>query len=421
MARTEWTTAKLSSLPVNKTGFGSAFGAYWLGQTISILGTNVTLVVMPWIVLNRTHSALTTTMTMALEFVPYLFLSIPLGWLADKMDRRRLMMIANLARAVMLASIPLVSLWKSVSMAQLYSVTVAMSVCTILFTAANAAAIPNLVPLHQLSAANRKMQMGAAFGSTFGAPLGGLLMTWVHPSTALWLDCASYAMASLCLLTIDRDFHVDTPARQSHPGDMLEGLRFILRTPILRSNALVTAANNFGSQLSFGILIFYTKMELHLSSHTIGWILGVWGIGMFFGSWLMKRIGGSFHAGRIMLYSRFVSIAAQLLFAWWGDVFGLGIASILNGLSMSLFNVQSATLKQIYIPDVLRGRVASVHQMIAWLTIPLGLVVSGALAGIIHAPGVFELAAGMQVLSALIIWRSPLCSLQFPQRPLHRQ
>jgi MFS family permease len=386
----------------------TAFGAYWLGQTVSILGSNVTLVVMPWIVLNETHSALTTSATMALEFVPYLFLSIPLGWLADRWNRKQLMMVANLARASLLASIPIVSYHHPVSMAHLYAVTLAMSVFSIVFQSANAAAIPNLVPRERLTSANQLMQAGIAFGSTFGSPLGGLLMSWLSPASTLWIDSLSYVFAALCLFAIRGDFRSRSGKAQSGKFGILEGAVFIQKSPILRWNAVVTAMSNFGSQLSFGVLIFYAKQGLHLSSHAVGWILGVWGVGMFAGSWLSKAIGSVLPSGRILLLSRVVSFVGQILFASSHNAYGLGLASCFNGLSMALFNVQSTTLKQLLIPDHLRGRVASVHQMIGWITIPIGLLAGGTMTSFIGAGGVFTCAAVIQLVSAGLIWRSPI-------------
>lgn len=387
--------------------------SFWLlfsGQTISVLGTNVTVLVMPWIVLSLTHSVLQSSMTYALEFVPYIFFSIPAGALVDALNRKHIMILSNVVCALALASIPWAGAAHCLSMVQIYVVVLLVNSLTVLYGAANTACVPNLVATNDIFKANSILQGGVSIGGTFGTPLGGLLMTQLPASSVILLDAISYAVAAGCLSCIASPFRNSASSRKTW-GGMLDGIRFLWRHPLFRTNSLILTVTNFAANAVFTVLLFHMKEDLHLSGLSAGVILGAWGIGLFSGSSLSSWLDGRYSSGRTMRISRVCATAAPLLFAVSDRISWMCFASALTGLAMVLYTIQSTSFRQLHTPDELAGRVGIAHTMLARIAIPVGAACGGMMAEKVGAEWVFISGAAIQFIMGAVLWLSPLSSL----------
>ncbi len=391
-----------------------SYPEFWLwftGETVSSLGTNVSVIVLPWLVLVITHSALQSSLTIALEFIPYVFFSVIAGAMADRWNRKSLLIWTNVLRALILFSLPLLYEARHLSMMDIYIASFLNAAISVWFNAAKSSVLPRVLPSDAIHQGNSLMQWGNAVAAMVGPTLGGALMAVLPVVWALSFDALSYLIAGLLVWFIKTPLQATLSSRDTRPDRSLVGLRFLLRDPMLRSSAFIMSISNFANFASFSILVFYSRDVLHLSAGWTAVILGAFGAGLFAGSMGSSMVSDRFRSGSVMLTSRFLSLVPSLLFATVASPYGLVIAAALNGVWMVLWNVQSASFRQLHVPDVIRGRVTSVHSMLAWIMIPVGSTVGGFLAQRFGCIVVFGMAVSLQGLNLILMWRSPLRKL----------
>lgn len=387
-----------------------AYPSFWLwfaGETISSLGTNVTLIVMPWLVLSITHSALQSSTTMALEFLPYLFFSFFAGSAADRWDRKRLLMVTHLLRAVILVSLPILYAVHRLTIPDIYIAAFLNASAAVWFTAAQSSVLPQVLPATVIHKGNSMMQLGNSVASMLGPSIGGMLLGFFPAPWVLLADALSYVFAAICLSLIPEKLQ-HTVLSRAEDTHWLSGLRFVLREPLLRSSVTVSAISNFCNFASFSILVYYCREVLHLAPGWTAVVLGAFGVGLFVGSIVSAVMVRHYRSGTIMVASRFVAFIPSVLFAFVHSPVGLACAAALNGVWMVTWNVQSSSFRQIHVPDFMRGRVTSVNSMLAWIMIPLGSLVGGYLAQMTDCHTVFEMTAVIMVINAAFVWFSPL-------------
>src|SRR4051812_1598670 len=155
---------------------GRDYWLFWSGQTVSSLGSSLTAFALPLLTYRLTGSALNLALTTAAIFLPALLFSLPAGALADRMDRRRLMIGAELGSAAAIAILPLASVLGMLSAWTVYVVAFMSASFGLVFGAAHFAIVPSLVPANELVRANGYMRAGGSAAAIIGPPIGGLLL-----------------------------------------------------------------------------------------------------------------------------------------------------------------------------------------------------------------------------------------------------
>src|SRR5256712_7069803 len=196
----------------NSTGkqasrLNSDFWKYWTGQTISNLGSSITLFALPLLVYKLTGSALNLGITTAAEFLPYLLFGLILGAWTDRVDRKRMMIGTDIGRALIIASIPLLFALGLLTVWWIYIVAFIHATLTICFEAGEFAAIPSLVNQDDLVTANGRIQASYSGASIIGPLLAGVLVTLVPLSALLLFDALSFLASSFSLALISISFN----------------------------------------------------------------------------------------------------------------------------------------------------------------------------------------------------------------------
>ena len=182
--------------------FSSDFWKYWTGQTISNLGSSITLFALPLLVYKISGSALDLGIASAATFLPYLLFGLILGAWADRVNRKRMMIGTDIGRALIIASIPILFAFGVLSLWWIYIVAFIHATLTICFQAGEFAAIPSLVNQDDLVTANGRIQASYSGASILGPLLAGVLVTLVPLSALLLVDALSFLVSSLSLMII---------------------------------------------------------------------------------------------------------------------------------------------------------------------------------------------------------------------------
>ena len=382
-------------------GLSLDFWKFWGGQTISNLGSSFTGFAMPLLVFKLTHSALNLGATTAAYFVPYLLFGLLIGAWVDRVDRRRLMIAADLGRAAAIASVPLVAYAGILSVWWIYVVTFISSCLSIAFDSSEFAAIPSLVGSDDLVAANGRIMASYQTAQIAGPLLAGLLVAAVRIEDVLFVDAASFFVSAVSLVSISRGFNPAEPPERKHiRRDIAEGLRYVLAHPVLRNISLMMALFNLVASTSWAQLVLFGKERLHASDARVGFLFaagsaGVALLGLAAGP-IRKRVRFSVAAlGGLMTASLMLIAFATTRNYWVGAVLWAGVSGF--GL---FFNINTQSLRQAIVPSHLMGRVWSIAGVLAWSAISVGTLVGGA---IIKATGnVAAVYAGIGIIEALI-------------------
>lgn len=266
----------------------------WLftGRTISQLGTSITTFTISWLLLELTGSAIQTGIAFVVGFVPYLLLSLPAGVWADKYSRKKIMIIADSGRLILLMTIPLIGLFNGeIPVLLLYIVQAGVSLFSALFDAAYGACLPNIVERTQLQEGNAILQTGSSMSQIGGPILAGIIVSMFGTANTLLIDVASYLISIITISFINATFSssLNTKVKTNMFIDIHEGIQYVWNIKVIRILALFSMLVNLVGPGMDIALIYRIKSELHITSNWAGIIMAGFGCGMVVGSF---AIGG---------------------------------------------------------------------------------------------------------------------------------
>lgn len=281
-----------------RSPLGRDFWLYFSGQAVSQFGSSFTAFALPLLVYKLTGSATSLAITTAATFVPYLLFGLVLGAVSDRVDRRLMMLRTDLARAAVIAALPLLALAGLLSVWEIYLVTFVQSTLTILFNCGEFAAIPALVGEGELVAANARIMATNNIGPILGPSIAGALVVLVPVSQLLFVDAASFVVSAGCLAAICRSFNPGPVGERSGSPlaglmrDVREGLVYVWGHRLLRSISLMMALINFVYATATSQLVLFAKRTLHASNAEIGFSLPVVPPASSPSAWRLARCGG---------------------------------------------------------------------------------------------------------------------------------
>jgi len=372
-----------------RTGMRTFF-VVWIGQLISVVGSNLTgFGLAIWMYL-ETDSVTLLALIMLATTLPGIVIGPLAGAFVDRLDRRKVMLIGDSSAGTATLVVVLLLLTDQLELWHIYLMATIGSVANSFQEPAYTASVPLLVPKKHLGRANGLVQMGQAMGALVAPILAGVLVA----ATGLWgvllADVATFAVAVSTLALVRFPRPEAAPSRSERLwGQVAEGWRWLRTRGGLFGFLLVAAGINF--LLGF-MNVLYIPLFLSFTNEVVlGTALTVLGAGMLVGSLVMGVWGGPKRRVRGMLAG---IVVGGLLVATMGfddSVFLVTAAAFVLMVTVAVVNGTSQVLWQVKVPPELQGRTFSVRRMLAQMAIPVSYLSAGPL-----ADGVFEplLAAG---------------------------
>ena len=301
-----------------------------------------------------------------------------IGAWTDRTDRRRLMIGTDLLAALVVVSVPLASAAGVLSVWWVLAVVFAASTLGIFFEAAQFGAIPSLVEQADLVTANGRIQASFAAASVAGPLAAGALLVFLPVEQLLYVDAASFLVSAVALGLIRRAFNPPLARRAtSIRQDVVEGLRYVLRHPVLRNISAMMALVNLVSVTAFAQLVLLAKERYAASDSQIGILFAAGGVGVFLCSLVAGPLRKRWTFGNVALGSLMLSGVLLVLLAfspsYWIAVFCWGLSS---GLGV-LFNINTGSLRQAIVPSQMLGRIITIAMVLAWSANPIGAMTGG--------------------------------------------
>jgi MFS family permease len=393
----------------------NAFTTLWVSETISLFGAQLSLLALPTLAIIVLHaSAVQVAILSAMNSVPFMLFGLYAGVIADRSRRKRILIAANLARALALALVSALGWAHALTIGEIYAAALCIGIATVFFDVSYQAYVPALVGSGQLVGANSRLQGSASAAQVVGQPLAGAVIQLVGAAATVLFNAGSY-LASLLLLASIREREAPVPRRavRNVPAEIREGFHAVKNIDGLPVFISSSAIANIGHGIALPQMLVFLYGSLHAAPTVVGLLSGIAGVGM---------LGGSFLSGTVerkvplvtVLVTSLVTVAASYAVAPLGalpfaGIAILGVAALVRAVAMTLYNVNQVSFRQRSVPADLQGRVNATARTIVWGTLPLGNIAGGFLAARYGAGSAIALAGVLVLASA-----GPL--LAFPQR-----
>jgi MFS family permease len=400
------------------------FMKLWTGQTISQFGDEITGLAIPLLATLILHAGpLEFGILGVVRFLPWILFTLPAGVWVDRMRRRPILIGADLARAVLLISIPIAFVGGWLTMIQVYIVAFFAGTFEVFFDVAYQSYLPSIVERDELVEGNSKLELSRAASQVAGPTVAGFLIQAIQAPFAILFDAASYLAAAVFVGIIRREEvgpEPHDPATGERPTMWQEaraGVGYVFSNRYLRSIAACTGTANLFSNMSGAVLILYLVNEdaLNLTPGRIGIIFALGNLGVILGALSGGRLAKRLGIGPTIIISAAVSGLATFAvpLAPQDDPFWvLVVGGFIVGFGVVVYNVNQVGLRQAITPDRMLGRMNATMRLIVWGTIPIGALIGGILGTVFDLVPVLWMSAIGASLSFLPVLLSPVRTLR---------
>jgi MFS family permease len=351
-----------------------------VSQSVSAGGDAVSTTALPLLVLALTGSGLAMGVVSAVTTGADFVMGTVAGAYADRGDRKRMMLLADVGRAAFTALIPLSVLLRLPTMAVVILVAAPLAILRGFFRAGYLAAMPNLVGRSQLARGNGILEGAGAAAFVVGPAVAAFLVTVVGPGPTLALDAASFAVSALGLFLIDRELKAPADRPPSRMvDDIREGIVYIARNPVLRTAIALFALSATCLIPVTAAMTFRLVRDLGLGPGAFGLTLSGLGVGTLVGALTASRLGPSTNVARVLVGSVVLMGAPIAGSALVDSLPPIVLLSALSGAGEAALIVVYVSIRAANSPEALVGRIGSTARTITLGLGPIGSLVGGVL------------------------------------------
>lgn len=395
-------------------GSRAPFGRYWLSGFLADFGDGVRLAAFPLLAAQLTRSPTAVAAVTAVQSLPWLLMGAGAGVLVDRTDRRRLMVIVDVTRAVFIVGLAAAVLAHSAGLALIYLTAFATGVGSALRDTAAVTCIPRLVDSADLDRANARVIAGRIVGHELAGPAAGGWLFGLAAVLPFAVNAGALGMAVLLLLTLPSVFRPVPVTRDRDAAsalasawrDLRDGARWLWRHADIRDVTIATGVIVAVDAMWFAVLVLYVIQVLHQRPGVYGLLLAVAAPGGIsvggIGPWVARRAG----PWRSLLAAGAGMAVTQAGLGLTTNVIVAAVMLFANSAACALFEMTAVTMRQRQVPPELLGRITSLAGTVEGGAIALGALVGGALAAVagIRAPMLIG-AVPITATAILLVWR----------------
>jgi MFS family permease len=394
------------------------FNKLWVGQTLSLIGSQVTLLAIP-ITAAVTLGATSPQMGFlsALGSAPALFFGLFAGVWVDHHKRRMVLIGSDLGRALVLSIIPLSAILGTLKVEVLYLVGFLAGTMGLFFNVAYRSYLPGLVGRDKLVKANSRLELSNSVAEIIGPGLAGGLVQIIGAPIAIAVDAFSFIISAISIGMIRAPEPDPSPARiNTHLWtEMIEGWHHVFSEGRLRALASCITSLSFFNAIFESVQILYLTRQLGLSAAWLGIIFASGSVGFLLGAIVTDKVDRRIGLGRSLLLGVLLTGGSDLFFPVAGRihtqwlVIGLLIlAQLFFGIGLTMFQIGQVSLRQSLTPNQLQGRMNATLSMLSWGIAPLGALLGGMLGLVVGlSPTLFVAALGEMAAGLWLVF-SPL-------------
>jgi MFS family permease len=388
------------------------FRLYFIGQVISVTGTWLNATASAWLVLRLSNSGFALGLNTALTFLPILLVGAFGGMLADRYDKRKILISTQAVYAILALTLFVLAATDVAQLWMVYALSLGAGLVTALDNPTRQSFYMELVPEDDLTNAvslNSAVFMGARI---VGASAAALVITTIGLANCFLIDALSYVAVIGALLAMrTKDLHGREPGKTRERGSVREGFRYVWNTPELR-RPLVLMTVVFTFAFNWAVLLpLLAKRTFEGDAATFGVMSALTGVGAFVAALIMANRASSPSAApdfrRLSIWS--VASGAALLFTAVAPTLGVAYLSMLPlGLTVMTFIICANSMLQLRSLPEYRGRVMALYGMVFLGSTPIGAIITGLLAEQLGARAGFVLGGASALIAGIggLWWKS---------------
>jgi predicted MFS family arabinose efflux permease len=385
-----------------------ALVALLASETISVTGSQMTWVALPWFVLTTTHSPGKMTLVLLSESLGLILFGLPGGTLLEKLGPRRTMILADGVRAPLTLVIPVLYWSGALSFALLLVLVFAIGALSTPYFAAQRSIVPELVGEDEVMVgkANVFLQSAQRVTMLLGPATAGVLIALLNAPSVIVIDAATYVVSMVIVAAFVRTRKTAPVEHEQRPG-FFDGIRYVVRDPLLRGWMVAFVAGDAAWMAFFAAVPVLVVSDYGSNVRIVGWIFASFGVGAVLGNTVAWRL----QERREGLWIIATLVYGQAL-PLWALVFHIPALAVMGVLFVSgvfngLVNPSIHALLTLSSPPAIRARVMSALATVFMLSSPLGLAFAGPVLSTAGAHPVLVSFAAIQTgAMALISWLS---------------
>ncbi len=396
------TSDTIAALPTQRLSANRNFLLLWTGQVVSQLGDRLAMVAFPWLVYQKTGSAFSTGVVLALYTLPYVLFGPFAGVVIDRFNKRRLMIVADLVRAGLVLTVALVA---HPGLPFVFAISFAMASVAVFFDPCKLSLLPDIVQRRQLVRANSLLTMGENLSEIIGYSVAGLVAYYFSTRIAFAADSGTFLVsaAALALMVYVPPVREAALRHARHVGaEIMEGIRFLFGHSQLAANTVLVVAAVLGLGAAYPLTFLLAVDVLGQGTKAFGLMEAAIGVGYLGGSALLAGLGSRVRKGYAMTVGLGVMGASLVFVGLLHNLTTILVAFLALGVANAAALISIDTFFQETVPEHLRGRVWGVRFALTQGFYALSILVGGALAGIYSVQGLFVVAGLIVGLPGLI-------------------
>ncbi len=378
--------------------------AMWAGSLVSQFGDRFTEFGLAWYVLGRSQNPLDLGLAFLVFRLPGLFSGVLAGWLLDRFRREAVMLVDNLLRGGLVALVPILDGSGLLSLPLLYLIIALLGALSVVTVVGSRALITDLVPPEEYNAANSLDVVQGQLGAIAGPGLAGVLVALIGPLALLWIDSFSFFFFALVLLWLLRTPRAATQTEGNMVffKQLIEGVRFTFRSPLLLALLSVSFWWNFGLGVFNVALPFYCNGPLGVGPAGMGALLAVNSTGVLISALLFGPMRPHY-PGRVTCALLIVQAVCYGLMGLTSAFWLVLIIYFVLGVFDDLGAIYLTTIRQRAVPGPLQGRVLAFTGTVGPSGTPFGNGIAGLILGGLGASAVVA-SAGLPLLVIGLLW-----------------
>jgi MFS family permease len=393
-----------------------AFRLYFVGQSVSLIGDQITFIALPLtavLVLDANAAQMGYLTTVAL--VPNLLFSLHAGAWVDRRGRRRqTMLVTDVARGLLLATVPVAYALGHLTWGVLYVVAFGTGTLSVLFYVAYGGLFQAVVPREQYVEANSLIHGSRAFSFLAGSSIGGALVQALSGPYALAVDAVTFLWSAFFLGRMRVE---EPPGAPPESGGVLAGARWLRRNAIVRTELLGVATLNYFNFIFFALFMLYATRELGVRPATLGLVLAAGSIGTLGGSFVTGRVVSRIGIGPAFAVGCFLFPAPLVLVPaaggpQWLVIVCLFAAEFCSGIGLMMLDITAGTLTAALVPPAFRSRVSGAFMVVNYGVRPLGTITAGVLGSWLGLRPTMWIATVGAIAGVLWLLPSPILRLR---------
>ena len=384
------------------------FLKFWLGQSVSLVGNQFTLIALPIAAAVTLHAtAFEMGLLGAMRFAPGILFGLPAGVLLDRTRRKPILVGSQVVSAIALGTIPASALMHMITIGQLYAVAFVAGVAA----TAQGIALPSIVPAlagrDRLVQANTRIQSSLTVSNLIGPGLAGAAIQAFTAPIAIAVDAATFVVGAV-MTSWTRLNEVLPPASGRRTfADVVEGQVWMWRQPLVRAVSLTIIINNCGANTVFAVYVLYFVTRVGITPAQIGLIFAVSGASALLGAQLGRPLVARGRLGPVMAVGAVMVVLGQtgpLIASFVPRQVTLPVLltfSALLGSSLMLYNINQQTIRQAVTPDRLLGRVNSGIFVLVAVAAVIGSLLGGTIGQTVGLRAALAVGVALDLISAL--------------------